>query len=139
MSRFSLFLLFFIGGSFSSFGENKRLIYCSEGSPSFFNPQLASDGPSFDVSTEIYDRLVEFDKKNPGSIKPGLAQSWSVSKDRLSYTFKLRKNVSFHQTPYFKPSRFFNADDVLFSFNRQMKKKHPYHLVNGGAYPYFNS
>ena len=139
MSWFNLFFLFFICGSFSSFGENKKLIYCSEGSPSFFNPQLASDGPSFDVSAEIYDRLVEFDKENPGSIKPGLAQSWSVSKDRLIYIFKLRKNVSFHQTPYFKPSRFFNADDVLFSFKRQMKKKHPYHLVNGGAYPYFNS
>ena len=41
----------------------KKLVYCSEGSPSFFNPQLASDGPSFDISSEIYDRLVEFNKK----------------------------------------------------------------------------
>ena len=130
--------LFFVFFSFFCFGENKRLIYCSEGSPSFFNPQLASDGPSFDVSAEIYDRLVEFDRKKKG-VKPGLAESWSVSKDKLIYTFKLRKNVSFHHTPYFKPSRHFNADDVVFSFERQMNKKHPYHLVNGGTYPYFSS
>ena len=120
------------------FGESRRLVYCSEGSPSFFNPQLASDGPSFDVSTEIYDRLVEFGKEK-GNIQPGLAQSWSVSKDKLTYTFKLRKNVPFHHTAYFKPGRFFNADDVIFSFERQMRKEHPYHLVNGGSYPYFHS
>ena len=131
-------ILFFIFFSFLCFGESKKLVYCSEGSPSFFNPQLASDGPSFDVSTEIYDRLVEFDKEKKG-VKPGLAKSWSVSKNKLVYTFKLRENISFHHTPYFKPSRSFNADDVIFSFERQMNKKHPYHLVNGGAYPYFNS
>ena len=118
--------------------ENKKLVYCSEGSPTFFNPQLTSDGPSFDVSAELYDRLVEFDKEK-GGIKPGLSLSWSVSKNKLSYTFQLRKNVSFHHTSYFKPSRFFNADDVIFSFQRQMDKKHPYHLVNGAGYPYFNS
>ena len=132
------YILFCLCFSFSCFGAKKKLIYCSEGSPSFFNPQLASDGPSFDVSTEIYDRLLEFDRKK-GGIKPGLAKSWSVSKDKLTYIFKLRKNISFHHTPYFKPTRFFNADDVIFSFNRQKEKKHPYHLVNGGAYPYFNS
>ena len=132
------YFLFLICFSSFCFGASKKLIYCSEGSPSFFNPQLASDGPSFDASTEIYDRLVEFERKT-GGIKPGLAQSWSISKDKLTYTFKLRKNISFHHTPYFKPSRFLNADDVIFSFNRQMQKKHNYHLVNGGSYPYFNS
>ena len=127
-----------LGLPFLCFGKDKKLIYCSEGSPSFFNPQLASDGPSFDVSTEIYDRLVEFDRKK-GGIKPGLAKSWSISKDQLTYTFELRKNISFHQTSYFTPTRFFNSDDVIFSFNRQRQKKHLYHLVNGGSYPYFHS
>lgn len=138
MYHISYFLwgLLFLCVSFFCFGT--KLIYCSEGSPSFFNPQLASDGPTFDVSTEIYDRLVEFDKTKSG-IKAGLARTWSVSKDRLTYTFYLRKNISFHQTEYFKPSRLFNADDVVFSFERQLLKKNPYHLVNGGSYAYFNS
>ena len=34
--------------------------------------------------------------------------------------------------------RDFNADDVLFSFNRQWKDDNPYHKVSGGAYDYFN-
>ena len=121
-----------------TFGKSKKLLYCAEGSPRFFNPQLTSDGPSFDMSAGLYDRLVEFNKKK-GGVRPGLARSWSVSKDKLTYTFRLRKNVSFHHTSYFKPTRFFNADDVLFSFNRQMDKQHSYYSVNGGVYPYFNS
>ncbi len=130
-------LMFFFFSSVC-FAKEKKLIYCAEGSPSFFNPQLASDGPSFDISTEIYDRLLEFEKQN-GRLRPGLARSWSVSKDKLTYTFKLRKNISFHSTAYFQPTRFFNADDVVFSFERQRNKAHSYHLVNGGNYPYFNS
>ena len=114
------------------------LIYCSEGSPSFFNPQLASDGSSFDIARSIYDRLVEFKDVGNG-VQPGLAHTWSVSENELNYTFYLRKDVTFHETDYFKPSRFFNADDVIFSFQRQKNKNHPYHLVNGGAYTYFQS
>ncbi len=32
-----------------------------------------------------------------------------------------------------------NADDVVFSFQRVFDSKHPYHKVNGGEYPYFDS
>ncbi len=99
---------------------------------------MASDGPSLVIGMGMYDRLVEFEKQI-GGVKPGLAVSWSVSKDQLTYTFRLRKNVSFHTTSYFKPTRFFNADDVIFSFNRQMDKTNPYHLINGGGYSYFSS
>jgi dipeptide transport system substrate-binding protein len=53
------------------------------------------------------------------------------------YTFYLRKNVKFHTTAYFTPTRDFNADDVLFSFQRQLRKDHPFHSVGGGSYQYF--
>src|SRR5690606_40369357 len=33
----------------------------------------------------------------------------------------------------------FNADDVVFSFNRWLNPQHPYHPVNGGRYPFFRS
>ena len=46
--------------------------------------------------------------------------------------------MKFHTTPYFTPTREFNADDVLFTFQRQMDPKHPYHSV-GGVYRYFES
>ena len=49
---------------------------------------------------------------------PGLAESWDISADGKVYTFHLRKGVKFHTTAKFKPSRDFNATDVLFSFQR---------------------
>jgi dipeptide transport system substrate-binding protein len=117
----------------------KTLVFCSEGSPEGFNPTLYSSGTTFDASARaVYNRLVEFERGST-KIVPGLAESWTVSEDGLVYTFKLRKGVKFQTTSYFKPTRDFNADDVLYSFNRQWKKDHPYHKVSGGNYQYFAS
>lgn len=119
--------------------RSEVLVFCSEGSPESFNPQLVTSGTSFDASAHnIYDQLVGF---APGSsrIIPGLAESWSVSDDGTRYRFNLRHDVRFHHTRYFSPGRNFNADDVLFSFNRQRLKSHPYHRVSGRPYLYFDS
>ena len=40
--------------------EAKTLVYCSEGSPENFNPQLNTTGTSFDAARPVYNRLVEF-------------------------------------------------------------------------------
>lgn len=117
----------------------KIFVYCSEASPSTFNPQLASDGPTFNASSStIFNRLVEF-KYGSTEIEPALAESWKISKDGKTYTFKLRKDVSFHTTKSFKPTRNMNADDVIFSFERMRDKTHPFHQVSGGTYEYFQS
>lgn len=116
----------------------KTLVYCSEGSPEGFNPSLYTSGTTFDATSKtIYSRLVEFERGTTKVI-PALAESWTISEDGKVYTFKLRRGVKFHATKYFKPTRDFNADDVLFSFNRQWKKDNPYHKVSGGTYEYFN-
>ena len=133
---FNLGLLLLLSGSFYTSAQNV-FVYCSEGSPRMFNPQLASDGTSFDATKDVYNRLLDF-KRGTSEIIPALAESWKISKDGLSYTFQLRKGVSFHETKNFKPTRDFNADDVLFSFQRVFDKKHPYHKVSGGNYIYFS-
>ncbi|MCB0366854.1 MAG: ABC transporter substrate-binding protein [Bdellovibrionaceae bacterium] len=118
---------------------DKTFVYCSEGSPSTFNPQLATDGPTFNASSRmIYNRLVDF-KQGGTEIIPSLAESWTVSKDGLEFTFKLRKDVSFQKTENFTPKRKFNADDVIWSFQRMKDPSHPFHKVNGGSYEYFSS
>lgn len=114
----------------------KNFVYCSEGSPSSFNPQLVTDGTSINATQPIYNGLVEFEVGTTKVI-PRLAESFTISKDKLTYTFKLRKGVKFHTTKTFTPKREFNAEDVLFSFERQWKKDHPYHNVSGGNYEYF--
>jgi len=118
--------------------QAKTLVYCSEGSPEGFNASLYTAGTTFDASSaNVFDGLVKF-KRGTTEIIPGLAESWDVSEDGKTYTFHLRKGVKFHSAKHFKPTRDFNADDVLFSFNRQWKVDHPYHKVSGGSYEYFN-
>ncbi len=115
----------------------KTLVFCSEASPEGFNPQFYTAGTTFDASSRpIYSRLVEFER---GSTKlgAGLAESWEISDDGLIYTFHLRSGVKWHSNAKFTPTRDFNADDVVFTFERQLKADHPYHAVSGGSYEYF--
>ncbi len=118
--------------------QAKTLVFCSEGSPEGFNPTLYTAGTTFDASSQaIYNRLAEFERGTT-NIAPALAEDWTISGDGLEYTFKLRKGVKFQTTKDFTPTRDFNADDVVFSFLRQLRKDHPYHAVSGGSYEYFN-
>lgn len=117
--------------------QAKNLVYCSESSPEGFNPQLFTSGTTYDASSvPIYNRLLEF-KIGTTQLQPGLAETWDVSKDGKTYIFHLRKGVKWHTTKDFKPTRDFNADDVLFSFERQLDKNNTYHNVSGGNYEYF--
>jgi dipeptide transport system substrate-binding protein len=117
----------------------KTLVYCSEASPEGFNPQLYTAGTTFDASSRaIYNTLIEFEHGTT-NLRPGLAESWDVSDDGLQYTFHLRPQVKFQTTDGYAPSRDFNADDVIFSFERMWKPDHPFHSVSGGTYEYFNS
>ncbi|ABE55762.1 extracellular solute-binding protein, family 5 [Shewanella denitrificans OS217] len=115
------------------------LVYCSEGNPETFNPQLITSGTTVDAtSNQIYNRLVDYDVTS-ASIVPSLATQWQVSEDGLTYRFHLRRDVHFHQSELFTPSRYFNADDVLFSFNRIIDLAHPYHYLTRTGYPFFQS
>jgi dipeptide transport system substrate-binding protein len=116
--------------------QAKTLVYCSEGSPENFNPMINTTGTTFDANLPIYNRLVEF-KFGTTEVGPGLAESWDVSEDAKVFTFHLRKNAKWQSNKYFKPTRNFNADDVIFSFDRQWKDSNPYHKVSGGGYDYF--
>jgi peptide/nickel transport system substrate-binding protein len=63
----------------------------------------------------IFDSLVWLDDQ--GEVQPALAESWEVSDDGLTYTFNLRQGVTFHNG---EP---FNADSVVFSWNRYKNKE----------------
>ena len=122
----------------STAGMAKTLVYCSEGSPENFTPAINTTGTSFDAARPAFDKLTMFER---GSTKvvPGLAESWDVADGGQTIVFHLRKGVKFHSgVNGFKPTRDFNADDVLFSFKRQGDEKHPYFKVSGGKYDYYN-
>ena len=129
---------FLLSTMLTSMAQAKSLVYCSEGSPENFTPAINTTGTSLDAARPVYNQLVQF---VPGTtqVEAGLAEKYEVSADGLTLTFHLRKGVKFHSgVNGFTPTRDFNADDVLFSFNRQWKDDHPYHKVSGGAFDYFN-
>ncbi|RME18097.1 MAG: ABC transporter substrate-binding protein [Alphaproteobacteria bacterium] len=114
------------------------LVYCSEGSPEGFDPALYTSGTTFDAASHpIYNQLVEF-KTGTTEVVPGLAESWEASADGLEYTFHLRPGVKFHSNDIFTPTRDFNADDVIFTFMRQLDKNGPWYSAEGGAWEYFD-
>ena len=114
----------------------KTLVYCSEGSPENFYPGVNTTGTSFDASEQIYDNIVKFERGGT-KVVPGLAESWTISPDGLEYTFKLRKGVKWQSNKNFKPSRDFNADDVMFMIDRQWIENDPYFKVTSSNHAYF--
>ncbi|AHN71898.1 peptide ABC transporter, periplasmicpeptide-binding protein, putative' [Aggregatibacter actinomycetemcomitans HK1651] len=97
---------------------NNGLIYCTHASGFSFNPQTADAGTSMNVVTEqIYNKLFEISNTSAAPT-PVLAQSYSLSPDGKVITIHLRRGIKFHHTDWFKPTRDFNADDVVFSLNR---------------------
>jgi len=77
---------------------------------------LNQQQPTLTLGGKIYESLLRYDF----DLKPipGLAQSWEVSPDGLTYTFKLFPNVTFHDgTPL-------TADDVIFSVTKMLMETH---------------
>ncbi len=88
-----------------------------------FDPALAGDTTSLTCILQMYDGLVRF---HEGGMKvaPALAESWTLSEDGLTYTFKLRPGVRFHPRPAIRTAlgpdlgREVTAADVKYSFER---------------------
>ena len=116
----------------------KNLVFCSEGSPAGFDTAQYTSATDNDAAEPIYNRLVEFERGGT-AVQPGLATRWEVSEDGLRYTFHLRAGVKFHGNKAFTPSRDFNADDVLFTFNRMLDPQHPFRQAYPTEFPYFVS
>jgi dipeptide transport system substrate-binding protein len=112
------------------------LVVCTEASPDALNAQLSTANTSFDVTEQISDRLIGM-KTGGADLVPALAESWSVSEDGLIYTFKLRHDVKWQSNAKFKPTRDFNADDVVFSFERMMDPQNPFNKSASGNFPMF--
>jgi peptide/nickel transport system substrate-binding protein/dipeptide transport system substrate-binding protein len=106
----------------------KPLVYCADASPEGFDPGLWDSASTSNVTSQIFQGLVGF-QRGGTRLEPELASEWSVAPDARSFTFKLRRGVRFHSTPYFRPTREFSADDVLFTFGRFIDPKHPFNLA----------
>src|SRR5262245_54664377 len=80
------------------------------GEPPHIDPQRMADFGSYTVTSQIYSTLTILDDKL--QIVPYAAKSWTVSPDGLTWTFKLRDNLVFHN------GRKADANDVKYSLSR---------------------
>ena len=105
------------------------LVFGASSDPVSLDPAVTSDGESFRAQNQIFETLVA---QKPGTtqLAPGLATAWKGAPNGLSWTFTLRKNVSFHDgTP-------FNAKAVCANFDRWYNFKGP--IASDAASYYYN-
>jgi peptide/nickel transport system substrate-binding protein len=114
-------------------GANSTLVFGSVGDPASLESGNIEDGYSIYVQHQIYDRLLDAE---PGTTKtiPALATAWSASADGLTWTFKLRPGIKFHD------STDLNAEAVRANFNRWWDPKDPLGFRDAGkTYPSWTS
>jgi len=97
-----------LGAPAAGGAAGRDLVIGLGGDATSLNPVVATDGVSYTVEWPLFDSLLELDQNL--AVRPLLAESWDVSRDGLTYTFKLRKGVTWHDG---KP---FTARDVAFTF-----------------------
>lgn len=102
-----------------------RLVRDQLGEPKSFNPVVASETSTSDYTQRIFEGLTRTSAFN-GAVEPGLAESWEVAPDGLTWTFKLRKDVQFNDgTPFSAEDVEFTWNDLMYDLHRPAEKKDP--------------
>lgn len=108
--------------------KKDTLVYGRGGDSTSLDPITTTEGETFKVTENIFETLLQYGDQDT-TVNPGLAEEWEVSEDGLTYTFKLRQGVKFHD------GTDFNAEAVVFNFNRWMSGNEddfPYYTMFGG-------
>ncbi len=110
--RFYLTLVFALGfAQLVSAAGSEDLVLAMPLEPPHLDPTAGAAAAIDEVTyANIFEGLTRIDES--GAVHPGLAENWSISPDGLRYTFRLHKNVKFHD------GNSFDAEDVVFSLNR---------------------
>lgn len=121
-----IFLVFFcitlIMTSFSGCKKNKNspenqvIKYNLESEPRTLDPQVCSDYAANTVIMNIFEGLVRLDES--GNVAPGVATSWEVSADGMTYTFHLREGAAWSD----KAKMPVTAQDFVFGIQRALDK-----------------
>ena len=113
-------------GSVQASTPDNVLVVGQIAEPKSLDPATVTAVNDFRILMNIYDGLVRY-KDGALEVEPALAESWDISGDGKTYTFKLRAGVNFHD------GTAVDADAVKFNFDRMLDEKHPYH--NTGPFP----
>ncbi|MFQ5565113.1 MAG: ABC transporter substrate-binding protein [Paracoccaceae bacterium] len=94
--------------------------------PKSLDPAAVTAVNDFRILMNLYDGLVRY-KDGTLEVEPALADSWTISDDGTVYTFELRDGVTFHD------GTAFDANAVVFNFDRMLDESHPFH--DTGPFP----
>ncbi len=86
-----------------------RFVLGQTANPRTFNAMMANEASSNDINNLTYSSLVGYNNETQ-EVEPGLAKSWEVAPDGVTWTFHLRKGAAFSD------GHPMTAQDVLFSF-----------------------
>lgn len=91
----------------------ETLVFAQGAEPRGLDPAYVDDGESSKVIVNVYEGLLAY-AEDSTELEPCLAESWEISEDGLTYTFKLRQGVKFHD------GTDFNAEAVKINIDRQL-------------------
>src|SRR5215813_9311770 len=94
------------------------LTFATGADPDSLDPQNTQSNPGEQVNRMMHENLIRFNAKM--QLEPGLAESWTSSKDGLTWTFKLRKGIKFHD------GTLFDASAVKYFFDRVLGDEKPF-------------
>ena len=118
------------GGSSSGGSGDFTITFAQGADPRGLDPALVDDGESAKVMVQIYENLLQYEDTSC-AIRPGLAESYEVSDDGLTYTFKIRTGITYHD------GTDFNAAAAKASIERQLEPNRtedmPYAAFTFGA------
>ena len=114
---------------------HKPIVFCADASPEGFDPSLWDSASTGNVTSQMFQGLVGF-VRGTTTLEPQLATAWQIAPDARTFTFTLRRGVRFHSTPYFRPTRELDADDVVFTFTRFVDPKTPFNRAFPATFIY---
>jgi len=90
--------------------QNDSYVNRRTAAPGTLNYYATSEGDAGTITGYTLGRLIDLDPDHPPAVRPGLATSWEIAPDHLTYTYHLRHGVQFAD------GRPFTSADVAFSF-----------------------
>lgn len=146
MKRFNLIMLFSLLVTACGGLSKKQAIHAGgvfrmaiEANVSTTIPRSVIDYYSEIVLNQMYEGLVSLDPESL-QVRPQISESYKVSRDGLTYTFVIRKDVLFHPNPTFSSTeeRLLKAEDIIHTFQQICTKDKDNEISRGYAFLFKN-